>query len=296
MRAPCNRRTDEAHTRFSRRLAHTDLARQVCSPPAPPPRSFNHPSQTARRPLPCSAKCEAPASGVSKTEPRPLGPRPSLLVDAVSFIALITALAASTFLMAKAHTLSGHAWLGCVALLPLFFSVRFLMSVKAMLAGATWGLLLFVFLLVSGHHSLSFSVPSLALLVLVPGAYAYLAARLTRQIGFSPYLLALGWFGVELALWPSGLRGGLLPIPYTDNTLLALFMQFAGSGIVASGVVYLIALSLDALVQSCVGCSSRSWRTMRSASARFVTETQVLVSSFDRLRSLSPRAPPLLPQ
>lgn len=68
----------------------------------------------------------------------------------------------------------------------------------------------------------------MALLAPIIGAYAYFGARLTRQVGFSPYLLALAWMAVELAFWRLGGQCGLLGGLQGQGVLLHWASKFTG--------------------------------------------------------------------
>ena len=89
---------------------------------------------------------------------------------------LVASLVVSAFSMAVALGSPGHWWVGWVALLPFFVSIRVLAPAKAMLAGAFWGLSLFVFLITRGGSSLTPGAGGLLLLAGVPAVYAWLGA------------------------------------------------------------------------------------------------------------------------
>ncbi len=133
---------------------------------------------------------------------------------------LALSLVASAFLMALSLASPEYPWLGWLTLLPLFFAIRVLRPARAMLSGALWGLSLFLFSVTLFDTGIASSLPSLALMTAVPAIYAYLGARLTRWIGFSPFVLGVSWMGVELALEPLGLHNGLLAATQGDGVLL----------------------------------------------------------------------------
>jgi hypothetical protein len=56
---------------------------------------------------------------------------------------------------------------------------------------------------------------------------------LTRQKGFSPLLLGLGWIAVELALQPLGLRYGLLAATQGSGLVVRTMGYLAGYVMVA---------------------------------------------------------------
>lgn len=207
-------------------------------------------------------------------------------------LALGLALVVSAYGMARAIESPEHWWLGWVALLPLFASIRVLSPIHALLAGGLWGLSLFVSAVAATNASIAPSATSLVLLCLVPALYTFLGARLTRQVGFSPYLLALGWVGVELALRPLGLRHGLLAATQGDGWIIRLVGSLAGYALVAFVVAYVNAVLLSVL--SRVPVSSAGQRFVRGLSPSvgrgFVTEGWH--GLFHLIRPAQPRAPP----
>ena len=152
---------------------------------------------------------------------------------------------------------------------------------------------LFVAAVVATNASIAPSAASLVLLCAVPALYTFLGARLTRQVGFSPYLLALGWVGVELALRPLGLRYGLLAATQGDGWIIRLVGSLAGYALVAFVVAYVNAVLLSVL--SRVPVTTAGQRFVRglspSVGRRFVTEG--LHGLFHLIRPAQPRAPPL---
>lgn len=210
----------------------------------------------------------------------------------IAALALGSALVVSAYGMARAIESPEHWWLGWVALLPLFASIRVLSPIRALLAGGLWGLSLFVSAVTVTNAAIVPSVTSFALLCLVPSLYTFLGARLTRQVGFSPYLLALGWVGVELALRPLGLRHGLLAATQGDGWIIRLVGSLAGYALVAFVVAYVNAVLLSVL--SRVPVSAAGQRFVRGPSSsmgrRFVLEGWH--GLFHLIRPAQPRAPP----
>ena len=133
---------------------------------------------------------------------------------------LAVSLMASAYLMAFATGPAGPRWVGWYALLPLFVAIRVYRPAAALLAGALWGGSLYFFAASGLGSIVSPGLGSLLLLVALPAIYAYLGARLTRWIGFSPFVLGVGWIGVELGLAPLGLGEGLLGTTQSETTLL----------------------------------------------------------------------------
>src|SRR3972149_6444443 len=141
--------------------------------------------------------------------------------------ALAVALAGSAYLMALAIESPKFVWLGWVTLLPLFYAIRVLFPARAFVSGAFWGYCLFLASAAFARTEIAPSLGSLTLLSLIPGAYCYFGAALTRRIGFSPYLMALGWIGVELALRPLGMHCGLLAGTQGDGMVVRVVGSFA---------------------------------------------------------------------
>ncbi len=88
-----------------------------------------------------------------------------------------------------------------------------------MFAGAMWGLWVYIFSVMAVDTEVSPVPGSLGLLVAIPAVYTCLAALLTRRIGFAPLFLAYAWMGVEFALAPLGLKGGLLASAHGEGLL-----------------------------------------------------------------------------
>ncbi len=134
-----------------------------------------------------------------------------------AILALLLAL--SALLVSAAMSSPALAWLGWISLLPLFAAIRVLPPKFAALAGVWWGAALAL-----GHAWFAGAGGSSVILgivrtVCVIGLYTGLGAALTRRIGFSPLVLAVGWIGVELALLPLGWRDGLLAATQSDTSL-----------------------------------------------------------------------------
>jgi hypothetical protein len=163
----------------------------------------------------------------------------------VGAAALLASLLVGAYLMAVAVSRPDHSWLAWTSLLPLLVAIRILAPVKAMACGALWGLSLYV--LSVGGGVVASTSGSLILLTTVPAIYAYLGGRLTRRFGFSPFLLALGWMGVEFALRPLGLDRGLLAGTQGDGALVRLVGGLLGYVFVAFLVAYANALLLSAV-------------------------------------------------
>lgn len=124
--------------------------------------------------------------------------------------ALILAVIVGAWLTALSMSSDAHAWLGWFALVPIFFMIRLWRPVHALLGGAIWGASLFAFSNGSFQEAPVSDLARFLLLTAAPAIYCGSAAWLSRRIGFSPFVLGVGWMGVELALGQAGLRTGLL--------------------------------------------------------------------------------------
>jgi len=164
-----------------------------------------------------------------------------------SALALPGALILSALGMASAISSPEHWWLGWITLLPMFHAIRVLTPSRAALCGGVWGASVFSFCLGAFDTTVSLTAQSFVVMSAVPALYAFLGARLTARVGFSPYLLALGWMGVEFALAPVGLRHGLVASTQDGGLLLGAFGSFTGYVLIAFLVAYVNATLLSAL-------------------------------------------------
>jgi len=146
---------------------------------------------------------------------------------------LVLALIFSACLMTAATRSGELSFLGWLALLPLFYAIRKCSPVRAMLCGGLWGACVGILTLAATGPVSGTYVWSFAILTAVPAFYAYLCARLTRWIGFDPFVLAVGWMGVELCFAPLGLRQGLLAATQSDSTFWPWMAQGFGYVLVA---------------------------------------------------------------
>ncbi len=207
---------------------------------------------------------------------------------------LVGALLISAYLTASAMGSSSYWWLGWITLLPLFHAIRNLRPTASGLAGAMWGAALFGSAALIGNSPIESSAASLAMLTAVPALYGYLGAVLTRRVGFSPYLLALGWVGVELSLQPLGLHFGLLAATQGDGFALRIVGSFAGYVLVAFLVAYFNAALLSAIAEVAESTAAKR-RFLRGAFAvRCLLTYEFVVDLHEFLRQANPRGPPAL--
>lgn len=187
-----------------------------------------------------------------------------------------------------------HSWLGWFALLPLFHSIRVLSTTGAFGAGAIWGFSTFVFGAFGSHSHVS-PFLTCALSTLVPAVYCALGCRLTRRIGFSPYLLALGWMGVEFAFRPLGSHNGLLAGTQGDHEfIVSVIGAFAGYVLVAFLVAFFNATLLAALSEVRVHAGGGRIATTSSRPQQGIFASEILTYPSYLVNPSQPRAPPAL--
>lgn len=206
---------------------------------------------------------------------------------------LALALAGSAYLMALAIEPPHRVWLGWVTLLPLFYGIRVLSPALAMVSGAFWGACLFLASVAFAQTEIAPSVGSFTILSLIPAVYCYFGAALTRRIGFSPYLLALGWIGVEFAFRPLGLNYGLLAGTQGDGFVIRVVGSFAGYVLVA----FLVAL-VNATLVSILGEVRLSFTSPRLVPKAAAIVKRLFVNELPSyllhlFRASQPRAPPI---
>lgn len=158
---------------------------------------------------------------------------------------LITSLIVAGCLTAETVGVHRHPILGWFALIPIFVAIQRLSRNAAAACGAIWGTALMGYLSLAGTANAATGALGAPLLIALPAAYAWLGAHATRQRGFNPLILGLGWAGVELAMYPLGLRHGLLATMHSDNFLLMVAGQFGGYVVVAFLVAFVSAVVLS---------------------------------------------------
>jgi len=190
----------------------------------------------------------------------------------VDTVILAVSLVASAYLMAFVAMAGGRPWVSWYALLPLFVAIRVCRPSAALMAGAFWGGCLYTFASSIGTSG----------------------ARLTRWIGFSPFVLGVGWVGVEFALAPLGLNAGLLGVSESETSLLHWAATALGYVHVA-----LIAALVNAYLVSILSCVRIRVTRPRSAFGGCYIRTlllpqEVLNRSLRYIETTRPRGPPIL--
>jgi len=205
---------------------------------------------------------------------------------------LAVSLIASAYLMAFVAMAGGRPWVSWYALLPLFVAIRVCRPSAALMAGAFWGGCLYNFASSIGASVSPGLVPLLVLLA-VPALYGYLGARLTRWIGFSPFVLGVGWVGVEFALAPLGLRAGVLGVAESDASLLhwaATALGYVHVALIAALVnAYLVSILSHVRVRVPQACRALGRRYRRT----LLLPQEVLNSSLLFIKVTRPRGPPM---
>lgn len=203
-------------------------------------------------------------------------------------------LAAGAYSMMVAIEFSDFAWLGWLSLLPLLLSIRLLSPVRSAAAGAFWGLSFFVFCATSDHSPFTPTFWSALMLAGIPGVYGAIGAKITRQIGFSPLILALGWVGVEFALRPLAFEHGLLSGTQDDGLLFRLLGSLTGYALVAFLVAYVTASILSVLGDVCRWVRSEGPVRVCGALLQRFEAVEPFLSVGCSISSWRPRGPPLL--
>ena len=161
--------------------------------------------------------------------------------SAAQTAALAVSLPISAHLIAVSSGSAVGGWLALFSLVPLLLAIRLWRPTHALVAGAVWGVSLYLSLTSQPGMVNSPSVGSFALAAAIPAIYAYLASRLTRRIGFSPLVLGVGWIMVDAAFTLLGLGTGLLGRAHEDGAILHWLSQAFGYVLVAFVIAFLSA-------------------------------------------------------
>ena len=194
--------------------------------------------------------------------------------------------------MAVAQNSNSYWWLGWVTLVPLFLAIRTFRPGPALAAGAFWGVSLYSVSGLLGGGSIPQTTAALLLLAIIPAAYTCLGSIVTRRKGFHPFLLGLGWAGVEIALQPLALRTGLLAGTLGDSVWVLTLGKMGGYVLVA----FLVAFANAALLSILSGVRLRIPRPrvviVPPDHNRTLPSLEDVVFSFLFLQPIHPRHPP----
>lgn len=161
---------------------------------------------------------------------------------------LFISLFSSACLLAVAIRSPQYSWIRWIGLFPVFLAIQVLAPKWAFLAGMFWGLWLYISTSVWIGFEASHTLLQLLPTMLIPALYTSLSAYMRCRLGYSPFLLSVGWPLVELALKPLGWSVGLLVAGHANNHAMQALAGFFGYTMVS----ILIAL-VNAILLSVVG-------------------------------------------
>ncbi len=209
---------------------------------------------------------------------------------------IVVSLVAGAGLLSMTMSAS-HPWLASwFTLLPLLVAIRILPPKKALACGLLWGGSLFAFLALSADPAIGLTLKSLALLSAVLAAYACAGAWFTRRFGFNPLILGFGWAGVELALIPLGLDGGLLAggRGFAAGGIAHVLYNLVGSVCMASFIAVAGGLLIALAGRVCtVVAELPTFEYSMPQRGRLVYGREVPALSFIPTSPARPRAPPI---
>ena len=206
-------------------------------------------------------------------------------------------LIASAALLSMEVAARSHPWLAWITLIPLLAAVRVLTPRNSLFCGALWGSSFFAFLASAQQPVVEPTLTAFALLTGAPAIFAFAAAWFTRRFGFNPLILGAGWAGVELALIPLGLGGGLLAGPHSEaaGAFGGVLYQVFGYVCLAAFITAANGLLVAILSRACVAIGgSRSYIRGVAGNTHRVFRSEVPVWSLLPVTSARPRAPPAL--
>lgn len=198
-------------------------------------------------------------------------------------------LLASALVLAIATRPGSHGLLGLIALVPLFYTIHTAAPLTALIRGGVWGAAVAILLGIGVGESVSHWA-AIAALPLLTGLYAGAGAALTRWIGFSPFVLGVGWASVEIGLSALGLDVGLLAATQSDGLLMQSVGRALGCILVAFIVAYANALLL-AVIRRTLEVKSEPAR-YKSTHRQDYEVTTPLVFGRRWFEKPQPRAPP----
>ena len=245
--------------------------------------------------------CEAPASGwagnmlvrsLAQMKRRTSGCGLRLPQTGLILLSILL----STAVLSSVIASTSNQWLAWCALLPLLAAIRIYSPNKAFACGLLWGASLFAFLSWGANPVIPFTPSAFALLSLIPAGFAFLGAAFTRRFGFNPLILGFGWAGVELALIPLKLNGGLLAGAnvFEPGTVSHLLYGVFGYVCMASAIAAVNGLILTLGSHVCQAAGSLGWYIHRSGQSlrQGFRTAEAVVCSIYFVGPSQPRAPP----
>ena len=199
----------------------------------------------------------------------------------------------SGFLLSLTGAPESFWWLGWICLLPLFEAIRVSAPRRAMGYGALWGVCLYAFSIFASSTGQSAPLWAPALMIAIPAVYACAGAHVVRRIGFSPFVLAFGWIGVEFALTPLGLRHGLLARTQGDGALIHVVGGLLGYVFVAFLIVLVNASLLAVLSKLSIPSLRQRLSTGLSDLEGYLGSRTTICISRLALGHACPRGPPV---
>ncbi len=208
---------------------------------------------------------------------------------------LAASLVVSAGILAAALASGAHTSLAWLALLPLFRVIQVLRPSSAFVAGGLWGSCLYFWGTGVVDAGIVPSVWSFVLLTVVAAAYTGAGACLTRRVGFSPFLLAVGWMLVEVATTPLGLGLGLLGGTLGDGVFMRVVGGLFGYAIAA----FFVAITAASVFAIIIRARVRVWKPCQTLGSTVPHDTvwrrlELPFSTF-QLRPSRPRSPPVEP-
>lgn len=206
---------------------------------------------------------------------------------------LLLSLVLSAYAMAAGLGSAARPWFGWAILPPLFVAIRFLAPHRALTCGLMWGGCVFTFSVATFQTPVPPTLFSLLLLAAIPAMYAYVCARVTRDLGFCALLLAFGWMGVELSLSLLGLRNGLLVGTQTQSVFVEVVGGLFGSVFVAFVIAFVNASVLSMLTDAGLTTDPPKLGVGWAERGRLFWELILSTYGPAFVRAVKPRAPPL---
>lgn len=202
---------------------------------------------------------------------------------------LLLSVVLSAFLAAVCSNARHQPYFSFVALIPIFVAVRVCVPWQGALCGAVWGLTLSVLSVLGVGASIPLSPPSILAVIALPAGYVWFGTALTTRIGFSPFVLAVGWMGLEAALSPTGMmnHSGLV-----DRTWPSVFGSMVAPLLIGFCVALVNAIVLEWTARFAVH-GGQSLLKLGGDIPQKIDESKTAFAAALRVLSLQhPRAPP----